>query len=188
LPQYKLRLSGNYNLISNYTYFTDNYKPQQEGTLFNILQLRLEKEIKFRKHWHWYIDIVLQQADANAPVNVPLIFARSRFSYEGVFFKNLNLATGIELRYHTAYKADGYSPYNGQYYYQNQKTIRYKTPDMTAFLNFRIRSFTSFIRLENLNTVQFSPAFGFTNHNFAAPGYPYPGLIVRFGIWWTFVN
>ncbi|HET9057579.1 MAG TPA: putative porin [Chitinophagaceae bacterium] len=188
LPQYKMRISGNYYLIGNYTYFTENYKTNQEGTLFNVLQIRLEKEVRFRKYWHWYIDLVLQQTDGTAPVNVPFIFTRNRFSYEGIFFKNLNLATGIELRYHTAYKADNYSPYNGQFYYQNKETIRYKAPDFTAFLNFRIRSFTSFIRLENLNTVQFTPSFGFTNHNFAATNYPYPGLLLRLGIWWTFVN
>lgn len=188
LPQYKIRVSGNYYLISNYTYFTEFYKAKQEGTLFNILQLRLEKEIKLRKHWHWYIDAVLQQTDGTAPVNVPLIFARSRFTYEGIFFKNLNLCTGVEIRYHTAYKADAYSPLNGQFYYQTKETIRYKTPDITAFLNFRIRSFTSFIRLENLNTATLTPSFGFTNNNFGAPHYPYPGLLVRLGIWWTFVN
>ena len=188
LPKYKLRLSGNYNLISNYTYFTEYYKAKQEGTLFNILQLRLEKEFQFRKHWHWYIDAVLQKTDGTAPVNVPLLFVRSRFTYEGNFFKNLNLCTGVEWRYHTAYKADGYSPYNGQFYYQNNETIRYKVPDITAFLNFRIRSFTSFIRLENLNTASFTPSFGYTNNNFGAPNYPYPGLLVRVGIWWTFVN
>ena len=188
LPQYKIRVSGNYYLISNYTYFTEFYKARQEGTLFNILQVRLEKEFRFRKYWRWYIDAVLQQTDGTAPVNVPLIFARSRFTYEGVFFKNLNLCTGIEMRYYTPYKADAYSPLNGQFFYQTKETVRYKTPDVTAFLNFRIRSFTSFIRLENLNTASFTPGFGFTNNNFAAPNYPYPGLLVRLGIWWTFVN
>lgn len=188
LPKYKVRVSGNYYLVSNYTYFTDFYKARQEGTLFNMLQLRLEKEFKLRKHWHWYLDVILQQTDGSAPVNVPLLFARSRFTYEGVFFKNLNLCTGVEMRYHTAYKADAYSPLNGQFYYQDKETIRYQTPDITAFLNFRIRSFTSFIRLENLNTASFNPSFGFLNNNFGAPHYPYPGLLMRFGIWWTFVN
>lgn len=188
LPQYRLKLSANYNLISNYTYFTQNYKVNQEGTLFNILQLRLEKEFRMGKYWHWYIDAVLQQADGTAPVNVPLLFTRNRFSFEGNFFKNLYLATGVELKYHTDYKADGYSPYNGQFYYQNEETIRQKRPDVNYYFNFRIRSFTSFIRLENLNTVEFTPKFGFLKNNLAAPLYPYPGLVVRVGIWWTFVN
>jgi len=30
--------------------------------------------------------------------------------------------------------------------------------------------------------------FGFTNNSLAAPGYPYPGLQIRVGIWWSFVN
>ncbi|MBI3719649.1 MAG: hypothetical protein HY252_13785 [Sphingobacteriales bacterium] len=188
LPKYKIRLSGNYYLISNYTYFTGYYKAQQEGTIFNVLQLRLEKEFKLSRHWRWYTDIVLQKTDGTAPINVPLIFTRNRLTFEGVFFKNLNLCTGIEMRYQTAYKADGYSPLNGQFYYQTKETIRYERPDIAAFLNFRIRSFTSFIRLENLNAAEFAPKFGFLNNNFGTPHYPYPGLLIRFGVWWTFVN
>jgi len=61
-------------------------------------------------------------------------------------------------------------------------------PDISAFFDFRIKSFIAYIRAENLNTVNFTNGFGFTNNNFAAPHYPTQGLMIRFGIQWNFVN
>jgi hypothetical protein len=118
---------------------------------------------------------------------LPLLFTRNRFAYEGKFFKTLNLSTGVELRYHTAYKADGFSPVLGQFFLQNTETIK-NLPDIAAYLHFRIRSMAVFIRAENLNTVQATPSFGFVNNNFATPNQPTPGFFVRLGIFWGFVN
>ncbi len=114
------------------------------------------------------------------------IFSKKR---EGQLCRNLNLSTGLEIKYHTAYKADNYSPVLGQFFYQDSVTIS-SAPDISAFLHFRIRSFKAFVRVENLNTMQVTKdgGFGFTNNNLAAPGYPYPGLQFRLGIWWGFVN
>jgi hypothetical protein len=130
----------------------------------------------------------VQQKTGSVPLQVPLVFTRNRFAYEGTFFKNLNLFTGLEVKYHTPYKADDYSPVLGQFFYQDSVTIS-NLPDISAFVQFRIKGFKAFLRLENLNTMEFSSAgFGFTNNNLAAPGYPYPGLQFRIGIWWSFVN
>jgi hypothetical protein len=61
-------------------------------------------------------------------------------------------------------------------------------PDIAAFAHFRIRSFTGYLRAENLNTLSFTNGFGFTRNNFGAPLYIYPGFVFRFGILWNFVN
>jgi hypothetical protein len=75
----------------------------------------------------------------------------------------------------------------GQFTYQDSVRISNR-PDAHAFMHFRIRSFKAFARLENLNTFQFANGGGFKRHNFAAPDYPYPGLVIRLGIFWSFVN
>jgi hypothetical protein len=188
-PALRLRLSGDYYLISNYTYFTGFYKLQQYEPLFNFLQVSAQKIFKVGKHFNWYADVYLQQKTGGAPLNVPVIFTRNRFAFEGHFFRNLELSTGMEMKYHTPYKADGYSPVLGHFFYQDSITIS-NSPDIAAFVDFRIRSFKAFVRVENLNTMQFTQqgGFGFTNNNLAAPGYPYPGLLFRLGIWWNFVN
>jgi hypothetical protein len=129
----------------------------------------------------------VQQIAGNAPVNVPLVLGRTRFAFEGNFFKNLFLSTGFEVRYNTPYKADDYSPLNGQFVYQDTLTTTNR-PDVDIYLNMRIKGFKGFVRLENLNTVDFANGFAFTKYNYSAPGYPERGLWLRIGIWWSFVN
>ncbi|MFM2326396.1 MAG: hypothetical protein RIR31_598 [Bacteroidota bacterium] len=180
-------LSFKNHLITNLAYFSDYYHTAQSSKVINLLQLTASKKIKVFRHFNWYADVVVQQTDGSAPVKVPLIFTRIRFAIEGIFYKNLNLSTGLELRYYTPFKAYNYSPVMGQF--TTQDTFKLKNlPDVSAFFNFRIKSFTAYIRTENLNTVSFVNGFGFTNNNFAAPHYPTQGLIIRFGVQWNFVN
>ena len=189
MPFLKLKLSGNYYLINNYTYLTNYYQLQQQNSLFNVLQVSLEKTIKLAKHLIWHADVYFQQVVGNAPVNVPTIYTRHRIGYEGnLGFKNLDIAMGMEFRYFTDYKADGYSPVLGQFYVQDSITVGNKIPDIAAYIHFRIRPFKAFIRAENLNTIRNNGGINFTNNNFTAPGYALPGLQIRVGIYWSFVN
>jgi Putative porin len=188
-PSSRLKLSGHYYLLTNYTYISNYYQLKQENALFNVLQIALQKTIRVGKHWNWHANIYFQQLIGNAPVHVPQVFTRNQFAYEGnLGFKNLDIAMGVELRYHTPYKADGYSPVLGQFYYQDSFRISDKIPDIAAYMHFRIKGIKIFVRAENLNTARTLGGFGFTNNNLAAPGYPYPGLVIRVGIFWSFVN
>ncbi|MEP7255503.1 MAG: putative porin [Ferruginibacter sp.] len=174
-------------IITNLAYFSDYYHTEQSSKVINLLQVYASKKIKLTKRWNWYADAVVQQTDGSAPVKVPLFFTRNRLAYEGIFFKNLNLSTGLEVRYFTPFEAYNYSPVMGQFMPQDTVTLK-NLPEITAFFHFRIKSFTLYIRAENLNTVSLSNGFGFTNNNFAAPHYPTQGFMLRFGIQWGFVN
>ncbi len=174
-------------LISNYAYFYDRYRTAQSGSVINLLQAGAGKKFSFSKRIKLYQEAMAQVVDQSAPIKVPLIFLRSRLAFEGTFFRNLNLSTGLEARYYSPYYADNYSPLVGKFTPQDTLKIS-NLPDVHAFLHFRIKTFTGFIRAENLNTASFRNGFGFTNNNFAAPHYPTQGLIIRFGIKWWFVN
>jgi hypothetical protein len=182
-----LSLAGEYNLISNYTYFDNFFVTKQEATLFNLLHLSAEKTFKLRGRWKLYSELHLQQTSANAPVNVPFIYTQNRLAFDANLYKNLFLSTGVEVRFHTPYKAANYSPFIGQFFLQDTAVIRNR-PDVNVFFNFRIKSFKAFVRTENLNTIDFSNSFKFTRNNFAAPHYPTNGFWFRLGIWWTFIN
>jgi hypothetical protein len=189
LPSFKFMLTGHYYLSTNYTYFSQYYKINQENSLFNLLQIALSKTIRLHKNWYWHADLYFQQKVGSAPVNVPAIFSRNRIAYEGnLGFKNLDIAMGLEIKYRSPYKADNYSPALAQYFYQDSITISNPRPDISAFLHFRIRPFKAFIRAENLNTAENLQGFSFTRNNLLAPGYAIPGLQIRFGIYWSFVN
>ncbi|HEU4554145.1 MAG TPA: putative porin [Chitinophaga sp.] len=178
--QLKYNLAVNYFIFTNYVYWEDYMHSTQSGGLFNLLQVVLSKHFRYH-HWNWYIDLAFQQVHGNGPLNVPSIWTRHRIAYENRIFKNLNLMTGIEARYNTSYYADDYSPVTGQFVYQNTQRVQYYLPDLTAFLHFRIKSLSAYIRAENLNT------FLKTN-NFAAPQYPYNNFGIRVGLRWWFIN
>lgn len=175
------------HLVTNYAYFNSYYQSAQSSKIINVLQVTASKKIKLSKRWNWYIDAALQQTDAAAPIKVPLLYTRSRLAFEGNFYKNLFLSTGLEVRYFTPYEMYNYSPLIGQFVPQD--TMRVKNlPDVHAFLHFRIKTFTGFLRAENLNTVSFKNGFGFVNNNYSSPYIPSPGMIIRFGVRWWFVN
>ncbi len=182
-----IKFGFNNYLLTNYSYFKNYYQSDQYNKPINILQFFASKRIKLKKNIFYYADATLQQTDKAAPINIPFIFTRSRVAYEGSLFKNLRISTGLEVRYYTAYKANNYSPLLGQFSPQDTATIKNR-PDIAAFLNFRIKGFSAFMRAENLNTANFSNGFGFVDNNFAAPHYPTQGLMIRFGIRWWFVN
>jgi hypothetical protein len=175
------------HLITNLAYFSDYHHTAQYSKIINLLQLSASKKIKLTKKWNLYTEATAQQTDGSAPIKVPLLFTRNRLAYEGIFYKNLNLSAGLELRYYTPFEGYNYSPVMQQFVPQDTFKLK-NLPDINAFFDFRIKSFTAYIRTENLNTIDFSNGFGFTHNNFAAPHYPTQGLIIRFGIQWNFVN
>jgi hypothetical protein len=189
-PKINLRLYARYFLVSNYLYFKGINDRAQQTNLFNVLQVGGDKVFNIGRSWKWRTWLVLQQKAGSSPVDVPLLYSRNLFAYEGnLGYKNLNIATGVEVKYHTNYQANGYSPLMGQFYVQDTLTITRNLPELDAFVQFRIRSFTAYFRFENLNTLRIAGAnSGFTNNNLVAPNYPSPGLVIRLGIFWSFVN
>jgi hypothetical protein len=184
-----LEVSANYYLISQLAYWTNYNQPGQTDALFNLIQLRAAKTWRLGRSWRWNAELLWQQRIGAAPVNAIPFFTRHRIGYEGnLGFKNLQLSTGLEFRYRPPYKADGYSPVLGQFFFQNSTTIRNSLPDVAAYAHFRIRPFTAFVRAENLNTARDLDGFGFTRNNAIAPGYYLPGLQIRVGVYWRFVN
>jgi len=157
-PRAHFKLSGEYFLVSNYTYFNNFFAAQQESTLFNLLHISAEKKIRLNKYWNWYTELHVQQTTGGAPIHVPFFLTRNRIEFEANFYKNLFLATGVEMRYYTNYKADNYSPFTGQFFYQNAFTTSNR-PDVNIFFHMRIKSFKAFVRLENVNTL--NPAISF---------------------------
>ena len=183
----KTRLSLEYFLISNYTYFKGFQESDQYAPLFNFIRVGVNKETNLGRRWKWYLDLYLQTVTGNAPIHLPLVYTRNRLAYEGKPFRNLVISTGLDFRYYSPYFADNYSPVLGQFFYQSERKIAIR-PDVAAYTNFRIRSFTTYVRVENLNTITQRYGFGFKDNNLAAPLYPNPGMVFRLGIFWNFVN
>jgi len=183
----KFRLMARNISIANYPYYTDFYHAAQFSGLINLTQVSLSFSKKLVGHLNLYSDFIVQQTAGNTPIHVPLFYTRQRLAFEGNFFKNLNLSTGLDVNYNTPYKADNYSPLTASFFPQDTLNI-HNLPVINGFFDFNIKSFTLFLRFENLNTLQPNEGFLFLNNNFTAPLYPTPGFIFRFGIKWGFVN
>jgi len=187
IPKLNVQLNGDYYFVSNYLYLNGYKTLQQENAVFNLLRVSALKTFRVSRNLNLHSEVYVQQKAGGAAVSVPVLYTRNRLAYEGLFFRNLNLSMGLEMRYNTPYKADNYSPVLGQFFYQDTLTISNR-PDLHAFVHLRIRTFKAYLRVENLNTVTTVGGFGFNHNNFAAPYYPLPGLFIRFGIYWTFIN
>ncbi len=181
------KLAANYELINNFNYFSSGYQPAVYSKAFSYLRAQASNKIKLSTHWNWYNEMNVQVVDQSAPVNLPLLLTRQRLAFEGNFYKNLFLSTGLEVIYHTDYKADDYMPLTGQFYIQNDYTL-HNRPTANAFLNFMIKRFRGYVRLENLNTLlSTSSAFG-NRYNFSSRNYPGTGTWFRLGVRWNFIN
>ncbi|MSQ38321.1 MAG: hypothetical protein EXR19_02000 [Chitinophagaceae bacterium] len=181
------RVSFNYQLINNYNYFSSGFQAAVYTKPISYISTLLSNKIKISKHWNWYNETTVQVVDKSAPINIPFILSRQRLAFEGNFYKNLNLSTGLEMIYHTDFKADDYMPLTGQFFVQNSYMLQNR-PTANAFLHFMIKRFKGYIRLENLNTlIPTSNSLGNT-YNFTAKNYPGTGTWFRVGIWWNFIN
>lgn len=184
----RFRLMARNISITNYAYFTNYYQKDQFEGLANLTQAVLRTKNKIKGHLNLYSDIIVQQTTGENPIRVPLFYTRQRLAFEGNFFKNLNLSTGFDVRYHTPYKANHYSTLMGNFFPQDSMTIS-NLPTVNFFLNFRVKALSAFLSAENLNTVGlYDGELAFMNNSFALPHYPMPGFLFRVAVRWSFVN
>lgn len=176
-----------YNLIRNFQYFNTGFQPSVYEGNISLLKAQLQNKLGLSQHWFWYNDIYFQFLDPKAPIHLPLVLTRQRIAFEGIFYKNLNMSTGLEFVYHSKYKADNYMPFTGQFYLQNDILIQNR-PNVNAFFNMMIKRFKAYIRVENLNTLLPTNQQLGNHYNFTSPTYASPGTWVRVGIWWNFIN
>lgn len=169
-------------LISNYLYMNQNQLPDQYATAFNVTQLSLQKALR----WRGIVldnELLYQQVPNAAPVNIPLFMGRHQLSYEGKIFGNaLQIAAGVQMRYHSPYESAAYSPLFHRYYY-NTNYLLSNDPVWAIFFNFRIKRFRSYLMLD-----QFQQLFGDNKNLINAPGYPAQNAMIRFGFNWTLLR
>ncbi len=167
-------------LVSNYIYLNAQQLPDQYATTFNISQIWARKVFRWRS---LVLDneLAYQQYTTGAPINVPQILGRHQLSIERqVFGTALRMATGVEVRYHSAYAGAGYSPFFNRFYYQNTYNIS-NGPEGSVFFNFRIKNFRCYIMGDQVQQL-------FGDNTMIAPGYAAQNFMIRFGFVWVLVN
>lgn len=187
ITRWQLQAGLNNYILGNYTYMgsangevTNGHLLVAQADAFNLTQIWLRKSFHFGK-WVFDNELVYQQKTGNEAVNIPALMGRHQLSFESyVFQKALKTATGIELRYQTAYDANGYSPFYNRFYYQSNYELG-MVPEFSVFFNFKIKRFRAYLMGDMLQTFWTTPSF-------AAPAYPKQNFMIRFGFDWALLN
>ncbi|RNC92770.1 MAG: hypothetical protein ED555_06795 [Allomuricauda sp.] len=192
------KLSATYSTIDNYTYFastitdeqlangeleTAYVRPFQEGNTLNYLQVKLNKEFKWR-NWALNNTVLYQNvSQSNALLNVPELVTRNTLYYSSdVFKKAMFVQTGVTFKYFTAYNMNAYHPLLGEFFVQNREELG-GYPLMDFFINAKVRQTRIFLKAEHFNTL-WSSEYNY----YAAPNYPYRDFVIRFGLVWNFFS
>lgn len=180
-PRLNLTIGVRNWLLGNYLYVNEDRKFDQYASAFNLSQVYVGKTFRLGKFVS-HNELTLQQVTGNGPVNVPKVTGRHTIGIETfLFVPTLRITTGIEARYHTAYYADGYTPFFNQFYYQRSTEIS-NIPEASAFFNFRVKRFRAFLMGDQLQQ------FLITKNIRVAPGYYAQNAMIRFGFSWVMVN
>jgi hypothetical protein len=174
-------VEGNYYLINNLIYWDSLALPQQTDSIVNIGQLLVHYKLNIG-NFHLDNSAVLQQTDNNI-LRFPTIATKHSLYFEGNVFKDALFARiGMDLRFNTSYSFDNFQPITQQFYQQNDWEMSI-LPIADVFLNFKVRSFRAFAKIENINQLIDGNQVYYT-----APNYPIRDWTFRFGISWYFVD
>ncbi len=175
-------------LIGNYIYLRDTLDRVTNGKLlfsqsanaFTISQLTLRKAQRFGR-FVLDADAALQGSTGDVPLFVPLITGRASLSYESPLFSGaLKAAAGLDVRYHSRYTPEGYSPFYNRFYYQTAYTAD-NYPEGSVFFNFKVKRLRAYLMVDQVQTLLW-------RNTVVTPGYPSQDLMIRFGFEWVLVN
>jgi hypothetical protein len=156
-------------------------EPYQAKGHADLLTWGGEINVTILSHYHLDTEIAFTKVDGPAAhaFSMPKWYTNLRVYYADSYKEEkANIETGIELNWKSAYKADGYDPATQQFFVQDDFMV-YAYPIVELFFNFRIKTFTGFLKVVHLN--QGLPAEGY----FVTPFYPGQMRSIDFGVSWA---
>ena len=193
-------LTGDYNIIDNYTFFreatnaltgeTDTKRlavVNQANSQIKYYSFKLFSKIDIGKFSFVNTAKYQQKEQEVSPgnlstLNVPEWITRNTLMYStNVFNKSLFIQTGLTFNYFTKYFADYYNPLISEFVTQNYREIG-DFPRFDFFFNAKIQQTRVFIKVEHLNS-------SFTGYDYYSdPFSPYRDMSVRLGLVWNFFS
>lgn len=158
------------------------------------LQLTMLRHVYLRGRAIYTRMLKEDKADGNfGAIQVPELFVNGELSYENIFFNgNLDMQAGVNVHWHSAYRAMGYDTPTQQFYVQNSLNVADSKdskdgivpsfPLVEVFFATRIKRGRIFLKYHNL--VQ-----AFTKQGYmSTPFYRGQGSILDFGFDWSFYD
>ena len=169
--------------IDQYVFFDTDKQPTQTSSTALINRYAVRVDLNLGKHFHLNNDInyTLLAGGAADVFRVPDLLVNSRWYYEGSWFnKYMPVQFGVDVRWQSAYFANGYDPITQQFYLQNDFEMKsYAAADI--FLNLQAKRLRIFVKMTHIN----QPA---ENGYFATPFYPGQKKVFDIGCRWLFFD
>ena len=193
-----VNLSGEYNIIDNFTFFRESANPllgefdffrraipNQSINEIKYYKVKLYSNIPVGKFsiintaQYQKKDQIVEPGELSA-INVPEWITRNTIMYSSKLFnRSLDIQTGVTFNYFTKFWANIYNPLISEFVVQNYKEIG-EFPRFDLFFNAKIQQTRVFIKVEHLNS-------SFSGYDYYSdPFTPYRDLSVRFGLVWNF--
>ena len=193
-----LNLSGEYNIIDNFTFFRESANPligefdvlrkaipNQSINEIKYYKIKLYSNIPIGKFslintaQYQKKDQAVETGELSA-INVPEWITRNTVMYSSKLFnRSLDIQTGVTFNYFTKFWANYYNPLISEFVVQNYIEIG-EFPRFDFFFNAKIQQTRVFIKVEHLNS-------SFSGYDYYSdPFTPYRDLSVRFGLVWNF--
>lgn len=172
-----------YDRVKDYVYFDENKLPAQALSQARILSPGLDFKLKFLRHFSFESEAIYTtvEGEASFAFQIPELFINSRFFYSNVFYSgNLEITTGLDVNYKSAYYGYAYDPVVQQFYLQNDTRVE-GSPVATYFIDFKINKVSLYLKMNNLRASIIQKGY------MVAPLYPGLSTNVDFGLtWWFF--
>ena len=172
-----------YDRVNDYVYFDENKLPAQALSQARILSPGLDFKLKFLRHFSFESEAIYTtvEGEASFAFQIPELFINSRFFYSNVFYSgNLEITTGLDVNYKSAYYGYAYDPVVQQFYLQNDTRVE-GSPVATYFIDFKINKVSLYLKMNNLRASIIQEGY------MVAPLYPGLSTNVDFVLtWWFF--
>ena len=174
--------SAGMNQFDNWVYFNQQAISSQFNGVSNVYYAELKGILPISKSWYLDNSVRYQSVNQDEIIRIPnWVLRHTLFYQKDIFNRKARIQTGVEFNYFSAFKSEQYLPATSVMFLQDDVTIG-NFPYFNFLFNFRIQTFTFFVRLENITE-------GLFEYNYyAAPFYPLPDFSFRVGATWRFFN
>lgn len=157
--------------------------PVQSDKDYWLLQGRLTLRLRFWSWLHWDMQQMVQYSSDEQQLSVPVFASKNSIYADLYLFKHaLRAQIGIDVRYHTRFYADNYSPTAGAFVRQHEIQVgNFFWGDI--FANLQIKKATIYVKLGHVNALWESHP-----NYLLLPHYPGTYLGFYYGFIWKFFD
>lgn len=173
-----------FNIIQNHIYFNELKQPEQASS--EIVLLRPGLNVRFQagprltlKNSTYYTGV---SGGSASKYVMPEWMNTLQLAYRNSLFEGkMQIQTGIDVHYRSAYFAKAYDPITQQFHLQNTDNVG-EMIQADLFFNFKVKSFRVFAKLNHFNQGFLSRGYYIT------PWYPGTKGVIDLGIHWLFFD